>query len=199
MFSLSCYLQETYPSSPPVWFAESEETSVTNAVQILSNTNGRDNHVINQVSRSAYIDHRFCVLYVWLFVFKVGILLRELCRLHNVPLPPDIDNLTLPLQTPPPSASPLRFERSAGGGSGGGVGPGPHGNEETDSDQDEIEDPIGESEQESEGDEDLPLEMDDVRSTNKVSNRPPYNIYTYIYIVIFAFVSSRKMTWRWNI
>ncbi|KAH8416840.1 hypothetical protein KR222_006989 [Zaprionus bogoriensis] len=147
-YDIHANITETYPSSPPVWFAESEETSVTNAVQILSNTNGRDNHVINQV----------------------GILLRELCRLHNVPLPPDIDNLTLPLQTPPPSASPLRFERSAGGGGGGGgggVGPGPHGNEETDSDQDEIEDPIGESEQESEGDEDLPLEMDDVRSTNK--------------------------------
>lgn len=104
------------------------------------------------------------------FIHQVGILLRELCRLHNVPLPPDIDNLALPLQTPPPSASPLRLERSAGGGVGGGVGggAGPHGNEETDSDQDEIEDPIGESEQESEGDEDLPLEMDDVRNTNKV-------------------------------
>ncbi|XP_023166969.1 ubiquitin-conjugating enzyme E2 Q2 [Drosophila hydei] len=146
-YDIHANITETYPSSPPVWFAESEETSVTNAVQILSNTNGRDNHVINQV----------------------GILLRELCRLHNVPLPPDIDNLALPLQTPPPSASPLRLERSAGGGVGGGVGggAGPHGNEETDSDQDEIEDPIGESEQESEGDEDLPLEMDDVRNTNK--------------------------------
>ncbi|XP_064546659.1 ubiquitin-conjugating enzyme E2 Q2 isoform X2 [Drosophila montana] len=142
-YDIHANITETYPSSPPVWFAESEETSVTNAVQILSNTNGRDNHVINQV----------------------GILLRELCRLHNVPLPPDIDNLTLPLQTPPPSASPLRLERGGGGGVGGG--PGPHGNEETDSDQDEIEDPIGESEQESEGDEDLPLEMDDVRNTNK--------------------------------
>ncbi|EDV92058.1 GH24254 [Drosophila grimshawi] len=140
-YDIHANITETYPSSPPVWFAESEETSVTNAVQILSNTNGRDNHVINQV----------------------GILLRELCRLHNVPLPPDIDNLALPLQTPPPSASPLRLERSAGGGGGSG----PHGNEETDSDQEEIEDPIGESEQESEGDEDLPLEMDDVRSTNK--------------------------------
>ncbi|EDW72141.1 uncharacterized protein Dwil_GK10301 [Drosophila willistoni] len=143
-YDIHANITETYPSSPPVWFAESEETSVTNAVQILSNTNGRDNHVINQV----------------------GILLRELCRLHNVPLPPDIDNLTLPLQTPPPSVSPLRCDqRSAGGGGGGGVGS--HGNEETDSDQEEIEDPIGESEQESEGDEDLPLEMDDVRSTNK--------------------------------
>ncbi|XP_023031309.1 ubiquitin-conjugating enzyme E2 Q2 isoform X2 [Drosophila willistoni] len=170
-YDIHANITETYPSSPPVWFAESEETSVTNAVQILSNTNGRDNHVINQV----------------------GILLRELCRLHNVPLPPDIDNLTLPLQTPPPSVSPLRCDqRSAGGGGGvcgsggmagiggvggnggvggvcGGVGGGvgSHGNEETDSDQEEIEDPIGESEQESEGDEDLPLEMDDVRSTNK--------------------------------
>ncbi|XP_030379352.1 ubiquitin-conjugating enzyme E2 Q2 isoform X2 [Scaptodrosophila lebanonensis] len=134
-YDIHANITETYPSSPPVWFAESEETSVTNAVQILSNTNGRDNHVINQV----------------------GILLRELCRLHNVPLPPDLDNLTLPLHTPPPSASPLRCERTGG----------PHGNEETDSDQEEIEDPIGESEQESEGDEDLPLEMDDVRSTNK--------------------------------
>ncbi|KAH8235661.1 hypothetical protein KR032_004944 [Drosophila birchii] len=148
-YDIHANITETYPSSPPVWFAESEETSVTNAVQILSNTNGRDNHVINQV----------------------GILLRELCRLHNVPLPPDIDNLALPLQTPPPSASPLRCEQrpGGGGGAGGGVGGGGHngGNEETDSDQEDIEDPIGESEQESEGDEDLPLEMDDVRSTNK--------------------------------
>lgn len=42
--------KETYPSTPPVWFAESEETSVTNAVQILSNTDGQNNHVLNQVS-----------------------------------------------------------------------------------------------------------------------------------------------------
>lgn len=57
-----------------MWFADSEETSVTNAVQVLSNTEGRDNHVIQQV----------------------GILLRELCRLHAVPEPPDIDRLTIP-------------------------------------------------------------------------------------------------------
>lgn len=42
--------QETYPNTPPVWFADSEDPIVTNAVQILSNTQGRDNHVINQVS-----------------------------------------------------------------------------------------------------------------------------------------------------
>lgn len=45
--SIYTVLQETYPSTPPVWFAESEETSITNAVQILSNTSGRDNHVCN--------------------------------------------------------------------------------------------------------------------------------------------------------
>lgn len=57
-----------------MWFADSEETSVTNAVQILSNTEGLDNHVIRQVA----------------------ILLRELCRLHAVPEPPDIDRLKIP-------------------------------------------------------------------------------------------------------
>lgn len=45
-----CLLQETYPHTPPVWFAESEETNITNAIQLLSNTSGLDNHVINQVS-----------------------------------------------------------------------------------------------------------------------------------------------------
>lgn len=134
-YDIHANITETYPSSPPVWFAESEETSVTNAVQILSNTNGRDNHVINQV----------------------GILLRELCRLHNVPLPPDIDNLTIPFQLPPPnSASSLNQQPAA-----------QHQIDDIESDQDDIEDPIGDSEQESEADEDLPLEMDDGRSTNK--------------------------------
>ncbi|XP_029173843.1 ubiquitin-conjugating enzyme E2 Q2 [Nylanderia fulva] len=70
-YEIHANITETYPSTPPVWFAESEETSVTNAVQILSNTTGRDNHVINQV----------------------GILLKELCRLHSLPEPPDVERL----------------------------------------------------------------------------------------------------------
>ncbi|KAL9878428.1 ubiquitin-conjugating enzyme E2 Q2 isoform X2 [Glossina fuscipes] len=140
-YDIHANITETYPSSPPVWFAESEETSVTNAVQILSNTNGRDNHVINQV----------------------GILLRELCRLHNVPLPPDIDNLTIPFQLPPPSsASSLHQQPTAAA-----AVEQQQQIEDIESDQDEIEDPVADSEQESEIDEDLPLEMDDVRSANK--------------------------------
>ncbi|EDW56387.1 GM23086 [Drosophila sechellia] len=146
-YDIHAHITETYPLSPPVWFAETEETSVTNAVQILSNTNERDNHVINQV----------------------GILLLELCRLHNVPLPPEIDNLALPLQTTPTSAFPLRCEQKTGGGGAGGEG-GSHGNDDTESNQEKIKDTIGESDQKSERDEDFSLEMDDVRSTSKKDN-----------------------------
>lgn len=49
-FFFISFEQETYPSTPPVWFAESEEISITNAVQILSTTEGQNNHVLNQVS-----------------------------------------------------------------------------------------------------------------------------------------------------
>ncbi|XP_033171720.1 ubiquitin-conjugating enzyme E2 Q2-like [Drosophila mauritiana] len=143
-YDIHAHITGSYPLSPPVWFAETEETSVTNAVQILSNTNERDNHVINQV----------------------GILLLELCRLHNVPLPPEIDNLALPLQTTPTSDSPLRCEQGTGDGGAGGEG-GSHGNDDTESNQEKIKDTIGESEQKSERDEDVSLEMDDVRSTSK--------------------------------
>lgn len=78
-YDIHANITETYPSTPPVWFAESEDPLVTNAVQILCNTQGRDNHVIHQV----------------------GILLRELCKLHGVPEPPDLDSLSLPLHPVP--------------------------------------------------------------------------------------------------
>lgn len=126
-YDIHANITETYPSTPPVWFAESEETSVTNAVQILSNTNGPNNHVINQVD----------------------ILLRELCKLHTVPLPPDLDKLTMPLQLSP---GPALAQPVIG--------------DDIESDADDIED-VGESDPDSEAEEDLPLEMDDGRSTNK--------------------------------
>lgn len=56
--SIGCPFQETYPSTPPVWFAETEETTITNAIQLLSNTHGRDNHLINQVSGGPFC---FCI------------------------------------------------------------------------------------------------------------------------------------------
>ncbi|KAL5277674.1 UBE2Q1 family protein [Megaselia abdita] len=119
-FDVHANITETYPSTPPVWFADNDETSITNVVQILNNTNGLDNHIINQVR----------------------ILIRELCLLHNVPLPSEVDSLTIPVIT----------------------NQNPHNSiDDPDSDIDEIEeDPIEESEQESEV-EDIPIEMVDER------------------------------------
>ncbi|XP_046677592.1 ubiquitin-conjugating enzyme E2 Q2 isoform X1 [Homalodisca vitripennis] len=83
-YEIHANITETYPSTPPVWFADSEETSVTNAVQILSNTTGRDNHVMNQV----------------------GILVRELCRLHSVSEPAELDRLSMGVWVGPPAIDP---------------------------------------------------------------------------------------------
>uniref|UniRef100_A0A8W7PLZ9 UBC core domain-containing protein n=2 Tax=gambiae species complex TaxID=44542 RepID=A0A8W7PLZ9_ANOCL len=113
----------------------------------------------------------------------VHILLRELCRQHTVPLPPDLETLKKAFQP-------------NGGAAGAHLHPAAqlhqHGMspqqllpahqqhqqlqlqqqqqqaiDEIDSDCDDIEDVVGDSDQESEGEEDLPLEMDDGRSTAK--------------------------------
>ena len=42
--------QETYPTTPPVWFSESEDAKITNALGTLSETSGLDNHLLYQVS-----------------------------------------------------------------------------------------------------------------------------------------------------
>lgn len=126
-YEIHANITETYPSTPPVWFADSEETSVTNAVQILSNTEGRDNHVIQQVS----------------------ILLKELCRLHAVPEPPDIDNLTIPVLPHPVSRLTSEVE--------------PMEDEGVDSEDAEVGDSEGDGDG-SDVEEDLQLEMEDNRA-----------------------------------
>lgn len=87
---------------------------------------------------------------------QVNILLRELCRLHTVPLPSELDTLLLP-----PNAEFYKLVSNA-----------QQQNEQhaavDDSDAEEIEDATLESEPESEVDEDLSLEMDDGRNANKV-------------------------------
>lgn len=86
----------------------------------------------------------------------MNILIRELCRLHNVPLPSDLDSLLLPSNADLFKAS-LNAQQQ-------------HDQQATveDSDAEEIEDATLESEPESEVDEDLSLEMDDGRNANKV-------------------------------
>jgi ubiquitin-conjugating enzyme E2 Q len=155
------FFQETYPSTPPVWFAESEEFSVTNAVQTLSNTIGSDNHVINQVIGNllSFVFPIISKTKMFNDNSQVDILVRELCRLHNVPLPPDIDKLKLTFQLAigPASIQMQNAQRQQ-----------QQMVDDIESDADDIDDAVGESEQESEGEEDLPLEMDEGRNANKV-------------------------------
>uniref|UniRef100_T1IMB4 UBC core domain-containing protein n=1 Tax=Strigamia maritima TaxID=126957 RepID=T1IMB4_STRMM len=70
-YEIHANITETYPSTPPVWFAEAEDPIITGAVQVLSNTSGKDNQILQQVR----------------------LLIRELCSRHNVIEPPDLDQL----------------------------------------------------------------------------------------------------------
>lgn len=84
------------------------------------------------------------------------ILLRELCRLHGVPLPSETESLSLPahMDISPPQLH--QIDQASG-------------IDDSDCEADEIEDATLESEPESEVDEDLSLEMDDGRNANKVN------------------------------
>ncbi len=67
------YFKETYPHTPPVWFADSEDISITGSVERLSQTSGLENHVISQI----------------------GILVRELCKAQGLPEPTsDLEKLS---------------------------------------------------------------------------------------------------------
>ena len=56
-------ITETYPTTPPVWFSESEDTKVSEAVSCLSSTSGLDNHML----------------------YQVKLLLTNLCSLFSIP------------------------------------------------------------------------------------------------------------------
>ncbi|XKL61886.1 hypothetical protein PGB90_001719 [Kerria lacca] len=75
LYEINANITESYPSTPPVWFADTEDLRVTNAVELLTSTTGLDNHIINQVF----------------------ILLKELCRLYQIEEPPNLDSLRLGL------------------------------------------------------------------------------------------------------
>ncbi|CAG9805712.1 unnamed protein product [Chironomus riparius] len=134
-FDIHANITETYPSTPPVWFADIEEPIITNAIQLLSNTSGLDNHVINQAR----------------------ILLGELCTIHACPLPNEVHQLNTFHSMPTSSNHHV---------SNNGKTPVKHHQDEIDTDPEELEDVVGESE-ESDPEEDLPLELDEGRGSNK--------------------------------
>lgn len=68
-FGLMEYLpfQETYPSTPPVWFSEAEDAFVGMIVQALSESSGSDNYVSNLFSpllldTDLALSYCYCVL-----------------------------------------------------------------------------------------------------------------------------------------
>ncbi|TRY66998.1 hypothetical protein TCAL_09694 [Tigriopus californicus] len=75
-------ITETYPSTPPVWFSESEDSQVTVALTGLSETSGLDNHLLHQVRR----------------------LIRQLCAAFSVPEPPELKRLDEGYYNPAPPA-----------------------------------------------------------------------------------------------
>ncbi|CAO1384454.1 unnamed protein product [Diamesa hyperborea] len=137
-YDIHANITETYPSTPPVWFAECEETNISNAIQILSNTHGLDNHVLNQVR----------------------ILLVELCTIHNVPIPLELHNIAATFREMPAAVQRPASQKSNSSQN--------NHDQDIDTDPEDIEDVVGvESDQDSDAEEDLPLELDDGRNANK--------------------------------
>lgn len=71
-------ITEVYPTSPPVWFSESDDPQVSAIVEALSATSGSDNYILDQVR----------------------ILVTKLSHLHSLPVPDELDKLTHHLLTP---------------------------------------------------------------------------------------------------
>lgn len=71
-------ITEVYPTSPPVWFSESDDPQVSAIVEALSATSGSDNYILDQVK----------------------ILVTKLSHLHSLPVPDELDKLTHHLLTP---------------------------------------------------------------------------------------------------
>lgn len=65
-------ITEVYPTSPPVWFSESDDPQVSSIVEALSATTGSDNYILDQVK----------------------ILVTKLSQLHNLPIPAELERLT---------------------------------------------------------------------------------------------------------
>ena len=141
-------LQETYPSTPPVWFSESEDANVSNALTSLADTSGLDNHLL----------------------YQVKLLLRQLCTLFGLPTPKfDTDTCSSPSEAATASSS-LASRGGATGSLGeascssssGAVSVNDAKDEETSEEEseDEEEEEMEDGE-EDEDDEEIPLDMED--------------------------------------
>lgn len=70
-FMIYANITEVYPTSPPVWFSESDDPLLSSIVQALSATQGSDNYILDQVR----------------------ILISKLSEAFNLPLPNELNDL----------------------------------------------------------------------------------------------------------
>uniref|UniRef100_A0A672N0J7 Ubiquitin-conjugating enzyme E2 Q2-like n=1 Tax=Sinocyclocheilus grahami TaxID=75366 RepID=A0A672N0J7_SINGR len=77
--SLPLVFQESYPSTPPIWFVESDDPSLTGVLERLEDVRRSSTLLLQQLKR----------------------LICDLCRLYNLPQHPDVEMLDQPLPAGP--------------------------------------------------------------------------------------------------
>ncbi|XP_047015805.1 ubiquitin-conjugating enzyme E2 Q2 isoform X3 [Ictalurus punctatus] len=81
---IHCNITEAYPSTPPLWFVESDDPSLTEVFEHLEDVRKGSTLLLQQLKR----------------------LICDLCRLYNLPQHPDVEMLDQPLP-----AGPISHER----------------------------------------------------------------------------------------
>uniref|UniRef100_A0A8D0CET3 E2 ubiquitin-conjugating enzyme n=1 Tax=Scleropages formosus TaxID=113540 RepID=A0A8D0CET3_SCLFO len=76
---IHCNITESYPSTPPIWFVDSDDPSLTQVLERLEDVNIPSPQLLQQLKR----------------------LICDLCRLYNLPQHPDVEMLDQPLPTGP--------------------------------------------------------------------------------------------------
>jgi len=132
-------ITETYPQTPPVWFSESENTNVTNALTSLSETSGLNNHLFYQVKS----------------------LLRQLCSSFTLPLPDECADNNL---NPHPPSGSSSSHASTPPRTDSGIGINQAKESETDDDSDED---LDEGEEDDDEEEEIPLDLEEVEAVSK--------------------------------
>ncbi|XP_042330759.1 ubiquitin-conjugating enzyme E2 Q2 isoform X2 [Sceloporus undulatus] len=75
--SIHCNITESYPSSSPIWFVESDDPNLTSVLERLEDIKKSNTLLLQQLKR----------------------LICDLCRLYNLPQHPDVEMLDQPLPT----------------------------------------------------------------------------------------------------
>ncbi|XP_030434744.1 ubiquitin-conjugating enzyme E2 Q2 isoform X3 [Gopherus evgoodei] len=75
--TIHCNITESYPSSSPIWFVESDDPNLTSVLERLEDIKKSNTLLLQQLKR----------------------LICDLCRLYNLPQHPDVEMLDQPLPT----------------------------------------------------------------------------------------------------